>query len=562
MCGSHSVENVLAGQAFTAEMSTKDIPLPPTQKGPAAAMETDQQANQPTGTDSTDGRPVSPAIALLPVASLPQPALQRAANAAVLLLPTCPEIDFGSFSPPRGTVTVADNHPVSTFPRTTDIFDVSMTNTVYHSPIASVKTTMTAPMYLDSDTPGTHNTGPVTTPCTLRGKDRVVHKLDYENIFTKVDDSVSLNCIFALIDDKLSGNLSRITCDNTVLDSKTSQYSHTTPTVLSQKLGTDSGYDSALLTYNDTTPLSPRSDIFHLIDSSQKEQYINSSNQTNTKFSESDTASGAYNNVSPKPGKSIDTPKLNPSPKDTPFTCAHRTCNDITFLYMSPSKLSDHPTRANKITSQTPHHLLPTPDVCPDSQNDPDDILDTTLEVLESLDTETNTSPPKRFNFNFNTTESRVHNMDKQSTPKRLIKKATLNSLRKIRHGSNIPIPVTGSHNQPTTPNTRNTKHKLNVTDSTIDLDTPKSKINKLTDSENEPITQSILDFVIESTSVTNTHCSAKTLPGEKVSPLKQLSVDDFITQVTSGNFQHLSPDTRLNELEVPESYQQPRKRL
>ena len=505
-------------------MSTKDIPLPPARDVPDATMETDRPANQPAGTGPSDSRLVTPAVAVLPLVDLPQSGAQRAVNVAVRPLPTCPEI--GSFSPPRGTVAVNDNHTC------TDTCNITGL-----SPIASDSPTYIVSESCGSDSTSTHMSKAVNDPYNSKGLDTSGLKPVNENIMTNVDKPFSLDCIFALIDDKLANDLSKNTSDSPDLVNKLSQDTCSPLYLRSQTVRTDSGYDSALFPNTDGTRLTPSSDIFFLIDSSQMEQEISLLNQTNQKIPDNDMArlSEKTDNTPVSSAHSLPTAKPSPHPINSPFTCAQRACNNITFMYMSPGKLTNLPTSSTSKPHQTTHPLVTPPENSQVSQKRSDTNLDTTLEVLESLDTGVYTSPLRLFNSN--PVECVTHQMDKQSTPKRVIKKAISNTLRKIPPVLGKHTYVTTEEFKPCTPNKRNTKCKLNVTELSLDLETPKSKLNKTKDTLSKPITQSTLDFVIESTSNIHSLNSLRTTPGDNVPLPEQLKVEDFITQVTAGNF-------------------------
>ena len=412
--------------------------------------------------------------------------------------------------------------------------------------VNTVNTVNTQWRQLDSDlhdTLGVIDTAaPVTVTHPSVGHDTTRPLFNLANKYKKVEkDFFSANCIFALIDSRTSDTLSNITTDTIDLDIKTSQASHPSQTPNPHNSGLDSGYESTFLTHTNVTHIenssgSLRSDVPNAGNSPTQGLLTHSSHHTNSQTPPILTTHTA--NVTSTPVKNFAAP-ARPFPSQASFfTDTQKTGDDLVFMYMSPGQLAKGFTISRESTPSTQQILGPSPKLGQRFQKNSDTKLDTTLEVLESLDTEIEKGNSESRPLNSHHVEFETHTMDKPSTPKRLIKKATLEFMRKP---SQIPDGLSlnsKSYTQPPNPNIRNAKRKLIGIDTSLDLERPKSKINKTNGTPSIPYTQSVTDFVSEVTSGKNTPTSL-TITSRMTAPLqKQLNVGDFITQVTESNFQ------------------------
>ena len=209
----------------------------------------------------------------------------------------------------------------------------------------------------------------------------------------------------------------------------------------------------------------------------------------------------------------------------SPFTCAQRTCKGLTFGYLTPLRTQSSNNRQVEITQ-----LMRMFDPKSLNQTDSDDDHNTTLDILNSLDS----SPTLE-----ETTSQSISQMlvCETLTEKRKALKPKLPAERS-KNLSSVPDLKIISETQKlhTTPNKRNAKRCLGPVGLQADILTPRSKITR---SNSDPQTTVCMD---------NTIAPTTNKPKKTVFP-NTSDLTDFIGKVTYGNY---TDDTHPLTLTTP----------
>ena len=289
---------------------------------------------------------------------------------------------------------------------------------------------------------------------------------------------------------------------------------------------TDSGYDSNIRD-NSTSTLSwsPRSTILRLVDNmSTTHNMEERSANKNLDYPDSQTVnmetSTSYPR-SPLDTKNVTSPvanKLSPNGKidllPTPFTCAQRTCNNLTFGYFTPTKSSHE--KANHNTG----HTCTVNETIDSNMNStpisPENISNTTLDILHLLDNDSDPdttldhSPPQ-------TPMPQMTPTARQTRKPRLISKSSLDITRQTK----LDL-TTCNSGLDATPNKRNTKRNVQSADHSPDSNMPKPKVVKLGERPNVNHINNL---------VTNPDFK----PQMETATHNNMDLADFIWKVTNG---------------------------
>ena len=326
-----------------------------------------------------------------------------------------------------------------------------------------------------------------------------------------LDSTSPHSAIFSEIDSLFSGS---VTLKYINVGEKFRTINHADPQVNNLHLGIDSGYFS---TSHDTTTgdflTSPWSVILNMMDSQET--------IVTPQLHQIEADSPPHPNQAPvhvtfTPERHMnnmpDPPCCGRTFGTSPFTCAQRTCKELTFGYLTPAKADMSLT--NLVDDIRTNHLF---DSQSEQVSDSENAHDTTLDILESLD---NSS----INDTCLTPLDVTDNKKPFSQRKRIVMKArstvchpmTAGDQPSLRLSSN---PITLSE----TPNKRSTKRLLCHTDIPSDLVTSRAKVPR------------------SNTDLPITECSTPTRPvntnllDESVFPVPS-DLTDFINVVTLGN--------------------------